>query len=112
MYPTRGGAPLRLCERCAPPWGTETMPFYLGWSPDRKFLFWNFSGSMYSIPLPPDRMLPQIPAAGLQSKAAVGALPGARLVTNEPHAFPGPHPSVHVVMKVTAQRNIYRVPVQ
>jgi len=112
VYPTRGGAPLRLCERCAPPWGTETMPFYLGWSPDRKFLFWNFSGSMYSIPLPPDRMLPQIPAAGLQSKAAVGALPGARLVTNEPHAFPGPHPSVHVVMKVTAQRNIYRVPVQ
>jgi serine/threonine protein kinase len=112
VYPTRGGSPLRLCDHCAPPWGDDTMPFYLGWSPDRRFLLWNFSGSMYSIPLAPGRMLPQIPAAGLQSKEAVGALPGARLVAKEPHAFPGPNPSVYVVMKVTAQRNIYRVPVQ
>jgi eukaryotic-like serine/threonine-protein kinase len=112
VYPTRGGPPLRLCDRCAPPWGTETIPFYLGWSPDRKFLLWNFSGSMYSIPLAPGGMLPRIPALGLQSNAAVAALPGARLVTNEPHAFPGPNSSMYVVMKVTTQRNIYRVPVQ
>ena len=75
-------------------------------------VLWNFSGSTYAIPLASGRMLPQIPAAGLQSKEAVGALPGARLVTNDPQAFPGSHPSVYVVMKVTAQRNIYRVPVQ
>ena len=103
---------MRLCDHCAPPWDTQPIPFYLGWSPDRKFLRWNFTGSMYSIPLAPGHMLPQIPAAGLQSKGAVGALPGARLVANEPHAFPGPNPSVYAVMKVTAQRNIYRVPVQ
>ena len=42
----------------------------------------------------------------------IRALTGARLVTNEPHAFPGPQASVYVVMKVKAQRNIYRVPVQ
>jgi hypothetical protein len=88
------------------------MPFYLGWSPDRKFLFWNFSGSMFAIPLIPGRMLPQIPAAGLQSKEAVGTLPGVQLIANEPNPFPGPRPSVYVVMKVTAQRNIYRIPVQ
>jgi Tol biopolymer transport system component len=112
VYPTRGGSPVRLCDRCAPPWGTEPIPFYLGWSPDGKFMLWNFSGSMYAIPLASGRMLPRIPAAGLQSREAVGAVPGARLVTNEPHAFSGPHPSVYVVMKVMAQRNIYRVPVQ
>jgi Tol biopolymer transport system component len=112
VYPTRGGSPLRLCDRCAPPWGTEPVPFYLGWSPDRKFLLWNFNDSLYSIPLAPGRLLPPIPAGGLQSTAAVAALPGARLVTNEPHAFPGPLPSMYVVMKVTTQRNIYRVPVQ
>jgi hypothetical protein len=112
VYPTRGGSPVRLCDHCAPPWGIEPMPFYLGWSPDRKFLLWNFTSAMYALPLASGRMLPPIPAAGLQSKEAVGALPGARLVTNEPQAFPGPHPSVYVVMKVTAQRNIYRVPVQ
>ena len=112
VYPTRRGSPVRLCDRCAPPWGVETMPFYLGWSPDRKFLFWNFTGSMYALALVSSRLLPQIPAAGLQSKEAVAAGPGVRLITNEPHAFPGPRPSVYVVMKVTAQRNIYRVPVQ
>jgi len=112
VYPTHGGSPVRLCDRCAPPWGTEPIPFYLGWSPDRQFLLWSVSGSMSAIPLASGRMLPQIPAAGLQSKEAVGALPGARLVTNEPHAFPGPHPSDYVMMKVMTQRNIYRVPVQ
>jgi hypothetical protein len=112
VYPMRGGSPVRLCDLCAPPWGVEPMPFYLGWSPDRKFLLWNFSSSMYAIPLAPGRMLPEIPTTGLQSKEAVGTLPGVRLITNEPHAFPGPRPSVYVVMKVTAQRNIYRVPVQ
>ena len=112
VYPTQGGSLMKLCDRCAPPWGTDTIPFYLGWSPDNKFLLWNFSGSVYSIPLAPGGMLPRIPAVGLQSKAAVAALPGARLVTNEPRAFPGPHPSMYVVMKVTTQRNIYSVPVQ
>jgi hypothetical protein len=112
VYPMRGGAPLRLCDRCSPPWGTETVPFYLQWSPDGKFLLWNFNGSMYSIPLAPGRMLPRIPTSGLQSSAAVAALPGARLIANDRQAFPGPLPSMYVVMKVTTQRNIYRVPVQ
>lgn len=112
VYPTNGGSPVRLCDRCAPPWGTEPMPFFLGWSPDRKFLLWNFGGSMYSIPLPPGRMLPQIPAAGLRSREALGRLPGVRLITDEPHAFPGPDPSTYAFMKVTTQRNIYRVPVR
>jgi Tol biopolymer transport system component len=111
VYPTHGGSPVRLCDRCAPPWGTETIPFYLGWSPDRKLLLWNFTGSMYAIPLSGDRMLPEIPVTGLQSKEAVAVLPGARLVVNDPHPFPGPSASSYVVMKVTAQRNIYRVPV-
>jgi hypothetical protein len=57
-------------------------------------------------------MLPQMPSAGLPSKEAVAALPGARLITNEGQAFPGPGPSAYVVTKVAAQRNIYRVPVQ
>jgi hypothetical protein len=112
VYSTRGGSPHRLCDRCAMPWGTDTMPFYVGWSPDGKFLFWNFANSMHAIPLRPGRALPDIPVGGLQSKTAVAALPGARLITNEEHAFPGPSPSVYAFMKVTTQRNIYRVPIQ
>jgi hypothetical protein len=111
VYPTHGGALMKLCDRCAPPWGTDTIPFYLGWSPDANTLFWSFVGSTYAIPVQPGRMLPAIPSAGLQSKAAVEAMPGARLISNEPHAFPGPGPSTYAFMKVTTQRNIYRVPV-
>jgi Tol biopolymer transport system component len=109
LYPTRGGSPLKLCDRCAPPWGTETIPFYVGWSPDGRFLFWSFTGATYAIPLRPGRMVPAIPSAGLQSKEAVATLAGARLLTNEPHAFPGPDPSLFAFTKVSTQRNIYSV---
>ena len=63
-----------------------------------------------AIPLRAGQMLPPIPAAGFQSKEAVAALPGARLISEE-SVFPGPNPSVYAFMKVTTQRNIYRVPV-
>jgi eukaryotic-like serine/threonine-protein kinase len=111
VYPAQGGAPLRLCDRCAPPWGTNTMPFYLGWSPDGRTLFWNFADTTFAIPLQAGRSLPAIPPGGLQSTEAVGAVPGARLIAKEPQTFPGPNPSVYAFMKMTTQRNIYRVPV-
>ena len=112
IYPASGGgSPIRLCDRCAPPWPVDPIPFYLGWSPDGKFLYWNFTGSTYAIRLGASRLLPEFPVGGLQSPDAIGALPGARLVAKEPHAFPGPDPSVYAFMKVTTQRNIYRVPI-
>jgi len=112
IYPASGGgSPIRLCDRCAPPWPVDPIPFYLGWSPDGKFLYWNFMGSTYAIRLGSGRLLPEFPVGGLQSPDAIGALPGARLVAKEPHAFPGPDPSVYAFMKVTTQRNIYRVPI-
>ena len=112
VYPARGGSPLKLCDLCAPPWGVETTPFFLGWSPDGQALFWRFTSGLFAISLQAGRMLPAIPSAGLPSKDTVGALPGARLITTTSDAFPGPNPSVYAFMKVTTQRNIYRVPVQ
>ena len=73
VYPASGGSPTRLCDHCAPPWGVDPIPFYLGWSPDGKFLFWNFTGSTYAIPLPAGRLLPETPAAGLQSPDAISS---------------------------------------
>ena len=57
-------------------------------------------------------MLPAIPAGGIQSKEAVEALRGARVVSKQERTFPGPDPSVYAFMKVSTQRNIYRVPVR
>jgi dipeptidyl aminopeptidase/acylaminoacyl peptidase len=111
VYPTGGGDPQRLCDLCAPPWGTEPQRFYIGWSHDGQFLYWNFTNATYAIPLPAGRMLPPIPAGGIQSKAGVAALPGARLIAEQDRVIPGPNPSMYAFVKVSTQRNIYRVPV-
>ena len=80
------------------------------WTPDRKFVYLKFADSTYSIPLQPGQLLPPIPASGFPSKEAVAALPGARLVADG-NVYPGPNPSVYAFVKVSTQRNIYRVPV-
>ena len=86
------------------------MPSYVSWTPDRRFLYLKFDTSIYAIPLTSGQMLPPIPASGFSTKEAVAALPGARLISDA-SVFPGPDPSVYAFIKVSAQRNIYRVPV-
>ena len=107
---TQGDAPTLICRSCNPPQGTDVVPSRLSWTPDGKFLYLIIAGSTYAIPLRPGQMLPPIQASGFESKEAVAALPGARLVS-EQSVFPGPNPSVYALMKVSAQHNIYRVPV-
>ena len=111
VYPTGGGSPRRLCDLCAPPWGTEPPAFYFDWAPNGEFAYWNFTNSTYAIPLQSGRLLPGIPAGGIQSKEGVAALPGARLISEQDRSVPGPNPSMYAFVKVSTQRNIYRVPV-
>jgi len=112
VYPTGEGSPRRLCDLCAPPWGTEPQPFLFGWAPDSKFAYWNFTNATtYAIPLQSGQPLPDIPAGGIQSKEGVTALPGARLISEQGRSVPGPTPSIYAFVKVSTQRNIYRVPV-
>ena len=110
LYPAGGGSPTRLCEACSPPQGTDPVPPSMSWTPGGRFVYLNFAVSTYAIPLQPGQVLPPIPPKGFPSKEAVAALPGARLVS-EKGVYPGPNPSIYAFMKVTAQRNIYRVPV-
>jgi hypothetical protein len=110
LYPTSGGSPLRLCERCSRPQGVDWIPPPLSWSPDGKFVYLKFGESTFAIPLPAGRMLPAAPPKGFPDKAAVAALSGAKLISEEP-IYPGPNPSIYAFVKVTTQRNIYRVPV-
>ena len=111
LYPAGGGSPTRICEVCSPPQGTEPVPPGMSWTSDRKFVYLKFAASTYAIPLQPGQVLPPIPASGFTSKEAVAALPGARLVSEQEGVYPGPNPSVYAFMKVSTQRNIYRVPV-
>jgi len=111
VHPAGAGSPRRLCDRCAPPWGTEPPAFYFDWAPNSEFAYWNFTGATYAIPLPSGQLLPAIPAGGIQSKEGVAALPGARLISAQDRLVPGPNPSMYAFVKVSSQRNIYRIPV-
>ena len=112
MHPIGVGRARRLCDLCAPPWGVQTIPFYLGWSADGRVLYWSFGETTFAIPLPKGQMLPAIPAGGIQSAEGVAKLPGARVLSKHEQTFPGPDPDTFVFMKVAAQRNIYRIPVR
>lgn len=110
VYPAGSGSPIKLCDLCSPPQGTDPIPSPLSWSPDRKFVYLKYGNSTYAIPLQPGQVLPPTPASGFPSMEAVAALPGARLVSDQ-SVYPGPNPSMYTFTKVASQRNIYRVPV-
>ena len=110
VYPAGGSSPTRICGDCSQPQGTDVIPPPLSWTPDGRFVYLKFAASTFAIPLQPGQMLPPIPPSGFPSKEAVAALPGARLVSEE-SVWPGPNPSVYAFMKMSTQRNIYRVPV-
>jgi Tol biopolymer transport system component/predicted Ser/Thr protein kinase len=112
VYRLSGGSPTLICGACAPAPNFERgfSAQYVHWSPDGKFLYLNFQGSVYAIPLRPGQALPPLPASGFQTKQELAALPGARLLP-EPEAIPGPNPSIYAFPRFATQRNIYRVPV-
>jgi Tol biopolymer transport system component/predicted Ser/Thr protein kinase len=112
VYPVEGGSPTLICDACAQSSSFERGPgpASVNWSPDGKFLYLNFRGSIYAIPLPPGQALPPIPATGFRTKEEVAAVPGARLIA-EPDAFVGLNPSQYAFTRFATQRNIYRVPV-
>ena len=80
------------------------------WTPDGRLVYLKFATSTYAIPLQPGQVLPPIPGSGFASKEAVAAMPGVRLVSAQ-DVYPGPDPSIYAFVKVSTQRNIYRVPV-
>jgi len=62
------------------------------------------------IPLEPGKVLPSLPAGGIRSVQDIAAFPGAHRL-DQLRAFQCGDPSVYAFMKVTSQRNIYRVPI-
>jgi hypothetical protein len=112
VYPLSGGSPTLVCGACAeaPNFERGFQALYADWTPDGKFLYLNFQGSVYAIPLRPGQALPPVPASGFRTKQEVAALPGARLIP-QPQAITGPNPSIYAYPRFATYRNIYRVPV-
>ena len=87
-----------------------TTPPCASWAPDGKalFLYDRTGGHVYSLPLPHEGALPQVPPGGFASGSQIAALAGVRDIV-EPTAFPSRDPSTYAFFHVTTQRNIYRV---
>jgi eukaryotic-like serine/threonine-protein kinase len=62
----------------------------------------------YVVPLPRGRVWPEIPAGGLRSEVEIAKLPGASLL--DEFEMPGPTPEIYTFVRMTTQRNLFRVP--
>ena len=112
VHPVDGGPSRLLCESCVEPATFESGPSapVLSWSVDGRFAYLQFDRSVYSIPLRPGEMLPAIPSSGFRSESQVAAVRGARRL-GDVGIVPGPSPATYACIKISTQRNIYRVPV-
>jgi Tol biopolymer transport system component/tRNA A-37 threonylcarbamoyl transferase component Bud32 len=107
-YPVRGGAPVRICQGCR----------FVKWSPDGRFLYFSFtgmgivieSGKTFALPIPSGRPLPHLAASGVTSAEEAATLAGVRVIDHG-YISPGRDPSVYAYTKMTAQRNLYRIPI-
>jgi Tol biopolymer transport system component len=66
------------------------------------------SHKAYRIPLPPGQTLPEISVAGLQSESEIAKLPGAVML--DEFDCPGTTPETNAFVRMTVQRNLFRVP--
>jgi DNA-binding winged helix-turn-helix (wHTH) protein/Tol biopolymer transport system component len=85
----------------------------LSWSLDGRSSFLHSNtiavGRTYIVPLPPGKVLPQIPAGGFRSEQDLARLPGARRI--DAVAAPGPSSDVYAFYRGATQRNLYRIPI-
>lgn len=113
VQPLDGGTPKIICRTCGTA-GEENRgvtPAMVRWSDDQKYVYLQFpepDRKTFAFLLRPGKMLPTLPAEGLDNPEMADRIPGAQLIP-EPRATCGANPSFYVYPRVTAERNIYRV---
>ena len=88
------------------------------WSADGKFLYFSYigmgtsleGGKSFALPIRDGKPLPDLPASGVRSEAEAAALPGVHVIEHG-NISPGRDPSVYAFTRISAHRNLYRVPV-
>ena len=92
----------------------------LRWSLDGKRVYLSLQygeasafgvGRTYVLPLAPGSVLPPMPPGGFQTEAEIAGLPGVEVVPYGDLA-PGPSPSSYAFSRMTAARNLYRIPLE
>jgi eukaryotic-like serine/threonine-protein kinase len=104
-FPVRGGDARIICSYNCP----------ASWSPDGKFFYittersLSTNGRTLAIPLPPGKVLPDLPASGIASRADRLDIPGIK-VLNRGAVSAGNDPSTYVFTKQDFQGNLFRIP--
>ncbi len=110
IFPMKGGSPIRLLDAfCSAQWQPDGRFFYL--SILRGMQSGGAYGKTYVLPVPSGKVLPDIPAGGFPSEAAIAALPGVRVIDSADVA-PGSAPDIYAFSRQTIHRNLYRVPLR
>lgn len=86
------------------------------WSRDAKSIYLRLpvsaeswaAGRTYVLPLAKGSMWPKMPPEGFQTEADIPKVPGTTLLSE--FDCPGPTPEIYAFARMTAQRNLFRVP--
>jgi Tol biopolymer transport system component len=105
--PAQGGPQSRICSSCD-----------AGWGPGGQFLYLRFrdtgemgGGRTIAIALPAGKDLPALPPSGLQSVEDIKGLNVVADIDMSGMAYfaPGPNPSVFAYVRLSVQRNLFRI---
>jgi serine/threonine protein kinase len=103
-FPTAGGTPVTVCVKCAAGWTADGRALVVTTTGDRS------TARTIVLALEPGRMLPRLPAPGIQS---VEDLAGLSVVSSaEGYLYPGENSRQYAYGRIATQRNIYRVPLR
>jgi hypothetical protein len=106
--PPQGGPAIRVCNFCG-----------IGWGPDGKVLYLRFrdigemgGGKVIAIDLPPGKDLPALPPNGVTSIEDARGLGAAAEIDMAGKVIfaPGPDSSTYAYVRMTIQRNLFRIP--
>jgi serine/threonine protein kinase/WD40 repeat protein len=98
-YPTDGRRAVRVCNTCKVSWSRDGRRWYLS----------DDDGRTYVIDLRENNSLPDLPALGIRSAEDVASLSVLQTI-QQPFIAPGRSEGTYASMRMTSQRNLYRIP--
>jgi hypothetical protein len=107
-YPIKGGNPIRICAFCDATWSRDGRLFYLRLRTEGQ----GTGGTVYAITLASGQSLPKLQRGGVDRDQDLVGLPVAQRfeLKDMPHISFGTDTSVYAFSRVTAHRNLFRIP--
>jgi len=109
-YSIKGGHPARICTFCDAAWSRDGRLFYLRFRTEGG----GTGGTVFALTLSAGESLPKLPSGGADREEDLEGLPVARRLdlVDVPHISFSADPSVYAFSRVTAHRNLFRIPVR